>query len=143
MNIARFAALAALGISVSGCASIISGTTQQIAITTSPVSGASCELHSKEGTWTVTTPGVAKVDKTKEDISIHCAKDGYQDASATIPSSFEGWTFGNLILGGIVGVGVDAATGAMNKYPNAFNVPMTPAAPSAAPAAAPSTSPSS
>ena len=127
MRIVTIAAIAALGISVSGCASIIKGTTQSIAITTSPVGGANCSLHSKEGTWNVVTPGVAKVDKTKEDIRIHCTKDGYQDADATIPSNFEGWTLGNLLLGGIIGVGVDAATGAMNEYPHAFNVQLAPA----------------
>ena len=28
------------------------------------------------------------------------------------------------LLGGVIGVGVDAATGAMNEYPNSFAVPM-------------------
>jgi hypothetical protein len=31
---------------------------------------------------------------------------------------------GNLVFGGIIGLGVDAATGAMNKYPATFQVPM-------------------
>ena len=135
-------AIVALGVAVSGCASIIKGTTQSIAVTTSPVGGADCVLKSKEGSWPVVTPGTVKVSKTKEDIMIHCAKAGYQDTDATIPSNFQGWTLGNLILGGVIGIGVDAATGAMNEYPNAFNVVLTPAAggggaPATAPAPAP------
>ncbi len=67
-----------------------------------------------------------KVDKTKEDILIRCTKTGYQDAVATIPSDFQGWTLGNLLIGGVIGLGVDAATGAMNEYPHSFTVPMYP-----------------
>ena|SRR3569832_781845 len=127
-------AIAAASVAVSGCATIIKGTTQSIAITTPPVSGASCILSSKEGNWTVITPGVAKVDKTKEDIQVRCTKAGFQDAFATIPSNFQGWTLGNLLLGGIIGVGVDASTGAMNEYPHAFAIPMTPSQHSELPA---------
>jgi S1-C subfamily serine protease len=68
------------------------------------------------------------VDKSKDDILVKCTKPGYQDASASIPSDFQGWTLGNLVLGGLIGVGVDAASGAMNEYPGAFGVPMTPIA---------------
>jgi hypothetical protein len=71
-------------------------------------------------------------------MQVRCVKPGWQDASAVIPSNFEGWTLGNLLLGGVIGVGIDASTGAMNEYPNAFQVPMTPAA--AAEPAAPATS---
>jgi hypothetical protein len=35
-------------------------------------------------------------------------------------------TAGNLLLGGVIGVGVDAATGAMNKYSNTNQVIMSP-----------------
>jgi hypothetical protein len=33
---------------------------------------------------------------------------------------------GNVIFGGIIGLGVDAASGAMNKYPDVVTVAMTP-----------------
>ena len=42
-----------------------------------------------------------------------------------IPSNFEGWTAGNLTFGGVTGLGIDSATGAINEYPYAFKVPMT------------------
>lgn len=118
---------------LSGCASIVKGSSQSVAISTPPVSGADCVLSSKEGNWTVVSPGVVHVQKSKEDIQIRCTKVGYQDAVSNIPSNFQGWTVGNILLGGVIGLGVDAATGAINEYPNAFQVPMFP---SAAPAAA-------
>jgi hypothetical protein len=33
---------------------------------------------------------------------------------------------GNVVFGGFIGLGVDAATGAMNKYPDIVTVAMTP-----------------
>jgi hypothetical protein len=126
MKLIGFAAIAALGIAVSGCATIIKGTTQSVAVTTPPTTGATCTLSSKEGNWQITSPGVAHVEKSKEDIQVTCEKPGWQTATATIPSNFQGWTLGNIILGGVIGVGVDAATGAMNEYPGAFQVPMQP-----------------
>ena len=111
---------------VAGCASIIKGSTAAINVTSPPVTGANCTLTSSQGNWQVTTPASVTVERSKEDIQIRCTKEGYQEASAIIPSNFEGWTVGNLIFGGIIGVGVDAATGAMNNYPKAFQVPMTP-----------------
>ena len=137
------------GVQLSACASIIKGSTASIGVTSPPVTGAVCTLSSSQGNWQMTTPGSVTVERSKSDIQITCKKDGYQDAYAIIPSNFEGWTVGNLVFGGIIGVGVDAATGAMNNYPNAFQVPMTPLtsvntapiAPPAPPVAVPSDKP--
>ncbi|MBV9758748.1 MAG: hypothetical protein JO047_17020 [Alphaproteobacteria bacterium] len=117
-------ALVAAAVALSGCASVIKGSGQSIAITTPPTTGAACTLTNGRGTWSLTSPGAVKVEKSKNDMQVRCSKPGWQDAGATIPSNFAGWTVGNLILGGIVGVGVDAATGAINEYPHSFQVPM-------------------
>jgi hypothetical protein len=121
--------VAIAAVMLSGCATIIKGTSQNIVITTPPITGANCLLTSREGSWAVVSPGSVHVEKSKEDVLIKCSKPGYQDAQAVIPSDFQGWTLGNIILGGVIGVGVDAATGAMNEYPNSFAIPMTPATP--------------
>ena len=124
MKLASLAAVAALGMAVSGCASIVEGTTQSIAVTSSPVSGANCVLTSSEGTYYVTTPGNVTVHKTKNDLAVVCKRDGYQDASTKIAPHFNGATLGNVIAGGVIGVGIDAATGANFNYPDKFDVPM-------------------
>ena len=120
------AAMIVAGVALSGCASIIKGTSQTIAIATPPTAGATCMLSSGQGNWSVYSPGAVTVEKSKEDIQVHCTKVGFQDGVGVIPSNFEGWTAGNLIFGGIVGVGVDAATGAINEYPHSFQIPMLP-----------------
>lgn len=120
----KVAAVLNIGVLLSGCASVIKGSTQSINISTPPTTGAICNLSSAQGNWQVMSPGAVSVDKSKEDIQIRCAKPGWQEAALTIPSNFEGWTVGNILLGGVVGIGVDAATGAINEYPHTFQVPM-------------------
>jgi hypothetical protein len=78
------------------------------------------------GTWYVTTPGSVTVHKSKTDITATCKKDGYQDATQVIPSTFQATTAGNILLGGIVGIGVDAASGADYKYPALSVITMVP-----------------
>jgi hypothetical protein len=127
-------------LALGGCASIVRGTSQSVAITSPPVTGATCTLSSSEGNWQVTTPGSVTVERSSQDMQVRCEKDGYQPAVAVLPSNFEGWTVGNLVFGGIIGLGVDAATGAMHQYPKSFQVPMVPltaAAPAVPAAAAP------
>jgi uncharacterized protein YceK len=46
---------------LSGCASIMEGSHQSIAIETPPTTGAICNLSSKEGSWPVTSPGTVTV----------------------------------------------------------------------------------
>lgn len=117
-------AVAAMGlIGLSGCASIIDGTSQQIAINTSP-SGATCALYRQgERIGTVSpTPGAYLVKKNKYDITIMCAKQGYDLATYRNHSGMTGTSFGNIILGGGVGAIVDSASGADNHYTPDVNI---------------------
>ena len=120
------AALAALGVAVSGCATLVEGTTQSIAVTTMPRDGANCTLTSSEGTYYVTTPGNAIVHKTKNDIAVNCTHEGYQDAHVVVSPHFNYVTFGNAIVGGLAGIVIDAATGSDFNFPSAVNVTLVP-----------------
>jgi hypothetical protein len=104
-------------VSLTGCASITTGTTQSVTINTNP-SGATCTLSREGSTIAVVnpTPGSVTVGKAKGTISVICQKGGYQDTAGTIASEVQGMTFGNILLGGVIGVVVDAASGAMHKY---------------------------
>jgi hypothetical protein len=73
-----------------------------------------------------TTPGSVRLDKSKNDITVSCSKDGYQSASVSESPKFVGTTFGNIIAGGVIGVAVDAATGANYEYPSEVRLDMTP-----------------
>ena len=112
--------------SLSACATITRGTTQMVAVNTPGVNGATCTLTSSSvGAKVIVTPGVVSLEKGQDSIAVRCSKEGYNDGTGVIPSNFEGMTAGNLLLGGIIGLGVDAASGAMNKYAPQIDIVMT------------------
>jgi hypothetical protein len=101
---------------VGGCATIVKGTDQQVSLDTPGYSGAECVLRSKEvGTRRVITPAVMTLPKSRENVSVECPK-GCARGSGVIASNTEGMTAGNVLVGGVIGLGVDAASGAMNHY---------------------------
>lgn len=117
--------LALMMVLLTGCSTLTQGTSQLVTVMTPGVDGAKCNMISTSGkNWFVVTPGSVNVDKSKDDISVTCKKDGYRDGAAVMTSDFENMSFGNIVFGGVIGVGVDAATGAMNKYPPTVSVQM-------------------
>lgn len=109
-----------------GCATIIEGSSDNIATGTPGADGARCTLTSPEATYHVTTPGTVTVEKTKHNISVACQRDGYADGVATLPSEFEEWTIANILwlYAAPIAVVVDWATGAIHDYPDSISIPM-------------------
>ena len=123
-------------LSLTGCATIMEGSGQSVSISTSPA-GALCDVDRAGvhlGT-VATTPGSLRLDKSKNDITVSCTKDGYQPASVSESPKFVGTTFGNVLIGGLVGVVVDAASGANFAYPTEVRLELAPAVPAPAPIA--------
>lgn len=116
----------ALPFSISACASIIDGTSQQIAVNSNPP-GAECAVYRQgEKIGTVQqTPSSVLVKKSKHDLWIECAKPGYENSRYLNHSGLAGSVFGNIALGGLIGVAVDSASGADNKYDPAVNISLT------------------
>jgi hypothetical protein len=112
----RIIAIAGMALAVTGCATVIAGTSQDIRIVSDPP-GSECRVTRDEvALAVVTTPGTVNVPRSKRDITTVCRKEGLADTTATIPSTLHGGTVGNVIAGGIIGVAVDAASGANNEY---------------------------
>jgi hypothetical protein len=135
----------ALLLSLSGCASIVSGTMQSLSVTTSgavDAKGAQCTLVNGKGQWFVTAPGSVTVQRSFSDLVVTCNHETAGSGSFAAKSSTKGMAFGNILLGGFIGAGVDIGTGAAYDYPNVIVVAMGTApaksadpAPSVAPAA--------
>ena len=108
---------------VGGCATIVEGTDQTVTIITDPP-GAVCELKRDGDVVGVVnpTPGSVPIDKSQHVVTVNCQLDGHEDAIGTLSSEFEGMTFGNILFGGIIGVGVDAASGAMHQYDDSVTI---------------------
>lgn len=122
-------ALLAAGLAVlgGGCASITKGTTQSISVDTPGAPGASCTLTSEGiGTKTLTTPATLVLDKSQYNVAVTCKKECFNDGVGVIASSTESMTAGNVLVGGVVGLAVDAASGAMNKYNDVNQIAMVP-----------------
>ena len=124
MKIQAIAAIAAFGAALSGCATIVDGSSQSMSVSTTPVQGAACTLTNSEGTWFLTSPGSVTVHKTKNDLTATCTKDGFQPGSQVAVSKFGGATFGNIVAGGGIGAIVDAASGANYYYDSPMTVPL-------------------
>jgi hypothetical protein len=122
----RIFLIAALCVVVAGCATITKGTTQTVAVDTPGVAGATCTIQTQSGPRGVTTPGSVVLDKSSSPLPITCTKECYVAGSSIIPSGTETMAAGNVVFGGIIGLGVDAASGAMNKYPDMVTVAMMP-----------------
>lgn len=110
-----------------GCATVIDGPNQNITVSTNP-EGAQCAVD-RAGTrlgMINPTPGSLRIDKSKNDLTVTCEKDGFLGANISQTASFGGVTFGNILLGGAVGFIVDAASGANYSYPSELRLDMAP-----------------
>jgi hypothetical protein len=112
--------LVALGLfaMLPACATMVAGTSQDVVVDTDPA-GASCDLKRSGETLTTlaATPGKVNVSRSKNDIDVMCRKEGFAQAGTKIVPSFNGATIGNVLVGGLIGVMVDAASGANFNYP--------------------------
>jgi len=127
MNMRLAFLLFVMQVLASGCATLTKGTTQTVTVNTDPA-GAICTLSRDGKTVAIVnpTPGSIPVEKASGAISVLCKKTTYQDAAGTLASEFQAMTFGNILFGGLIGVAVDAASGAMNQYPDMVTITMIP-----------------
>lgn len=114
-------------LALAACSSFVEGTDQSVTVITNP-SGATCTLEREGATIGAVnpTPGTVNVVKSKHSIVISCIRPGHETSVGTLVSSFEEMTFGNLLFGGLVGLAIDASSGAINNYPPSILITMTP-----------------
>jgi hypothetical protein len=111
----------------SGCATIVKGSSQTLTVDTRPP-GATCKLLRDGETLAVVnpTPGAISIEKDKDVIHVTCSKEGYKICEGDVGSEFQAMTFGNILFGGLIGVVVDAGSGAMNAYPPIVTLTLIP-----------------
>jgi hypothetical protein len=120
MKVRSILACAVASLATSGCATIVAKSSQTITVTSVP-DAASVNIVNKGGTavHSGTTPITVTLKKGRgyfkpESYTIRFAKDGYQAREVTVRGEVNGWYFGNVIFGGLIGLlAVDPATGAM------------------------------
>ena len=105
------------------CATMFDGKTQAITVNTSPPQ-ANC-VFKRDGQdvgQIENTPGSAVIEKNRDDVTVVCNKQGYGEATYLDKSGVAGWTWANIIFGGLIGLAIDYGTGAINKYDSPVNV---------------------
>src|ERR1700760_2905306 len=111
MRILGIVALCALA---GGCASVTRGTTENLSIASTP-SGAEAIISGLENPTTCITP-CSVVVKRNADISVTIQKPGFEPQVIPLTREIQGTGAagfaGNVIAGGVVGVGGDGGTGA-------------------------------
>jgi hypothetical protein len=98
--------------SIANCATITTGQDQVISVNTPNCPAASCSLTNSEGTYYINkTPGTVTINKSGSNLNILCSIDGGDEEAISSASHTEGMTWGNILVGGIIGYAVDAGTG--------------------------------
>lgn len=106
----RLLALSILFILTTGCATVIKGTSQSVPVSSDPL-GADILV---DGMLVATTPADVEL-KRKRDHLIVIEKKNYAPKSVAVVKNVGGAVWGNIISGGLLGWGVDAASGAQNN----------------------------
>ena len=95
---------------LSSCATIVSGTRQSIGISSMP-STASIYVDKE---FVGYTP--LQVEMTRKDNHfVRIELEGYMPYEITISRKMNGWVFGNIVFGGLIGLAVDAISGGIYK----------------------------
>jgi hypothetical protein len=114
---------------LAGCASVTRGTTENLSISSTP-SGAQADIAGLDVPTACVTPCAVLV-KRNADITITVNKEGYESQviplTKEVPGTGAVGFAGNILAGGLVGMGVDAVTGAAQDHkPNPVIVTLQP-----------------
>lgn len=112
-----------------GCASIISGTTQHVGFTSHP-DQAQIEIISPKGQviHRVKTPTSLVLKRGRPyfrtaGLTLRAWAEGYEEKQIPIKNRLNGWYFGNIFFGGLIGILiVDPLTGAMYSFPEQIHI---------------------
>ncbi|WP_269915062.1 hypothetical protein [Acinetobacter sp. HY1485] len=109
-------------LAMTGCATIIKGSTQTISFKTTP-ENSNIQIKNRAGNVVLNGQTPATVDLRKgsgyfkpESYQITFSKAGYQPRTVEVKGTLSGWYFGNFVFGGPIGLfAVDPVNGAMYK----------------------------
>lgn len=137
----RLALLSAVVVSAAlsqGCASIVSDTLYPVTVNSSPDGAKFKVVNQKTGAvmHAGTTPATVTLDAHSGffgsgKYEVRVEKEGYDSQITTLNASLDGWYWGNIVFGGLIGMLiVDPATGAMWKLPPMISTSLAEKSPS-------------
>ena len=114
-----------LSIFTIGCASIVSDTDSVTYIQTDP-EHARCELHGQDFTRVINTPNSISLPSEASPITVACQAVGYKNTTQVVKGHYDGWIWGNILFGGIIGAAIDGSRGAGKKFPPQVTIILEP-----------------
>jgi hypothetical protein len=126
MKLRIFVALATVS-ALSSCGSLTRGTSENVTITAAPDDA---KISTSTGQYCPRSPCTINVGR-RDEFTAFAEKDGYEKGSIEIKTKVGGagaaGFAGNVLVGGVIGMGVDAATGAaLDHYPNPAHMELKP-----------------
>lgn len=111
---------AILLVATTNCASIVSKSNYPVNFVSNPAE-ANIKITDRKGNmvYAGTTPALVQLKSgngffTKARYNVTYSKEGYKDINFPVEATIDGWYFGNIVFGGLIGLLiVDPATGAM------------------------------
>lgn len=123
MKVQKLALALVMGAAATGCATITRGTAQDFTVESTPTGAA---ISTSNGFECAATPCTFRMQR-KHGFTVTATMDGYHPAEATVTSEMSAaggaGMAGNVLIGGLIGVGVDATSGATNDLrPNPLHL---------------------
>jgi hypothetical protein len=117
-------AVVALVFSLTSCATVITGKHDVLNVNSSPTGASFTTSTGAQGT----TP--AKIEVPDDvDVEFRFQMPGYADGSVTAAKYMSGWVWGNILIGGIIGLVIDFASGGIYTHDRDVSITLAPAAP--------------
>ncbi len=135
MNKQMRLSLLALAVTMTGCASIVSESSYPVRVTSNVPAQFEVRNEDGESVHNGTTPAQINLEASSgymdgESYTVEYSAPGYQKTFSTVDSSIDGWYWGNIGFGGLIGwFLVDPSTGAMFKLTPSTAATLTPLQP--------------
>lgn len=91
---------------VTSCATIMHGPNQNIFVSSEPA-GVIVKVDDR----TVTTPGCINLHRGYPSYVLQFEKKGYKPVTVKLVQATDGWLWGNILIGGIIGIAIDFSNG--------------------------------
>lgn len=109
-------------VAATGCASVMNDTAQAMKVETrteagQAVTGAECKLTNDRGSFSVRSGDTTQIRRSHSDVDIVCTHPGNRVASARAVSRANAGMYGNILIGGAIGVAIDHSQGTAYTYP--------------------------
>ena len=121
----RSAVLFTCTMALSACASIVSDNDTMTDIQTEP-EVARRELSGQDLKRVIHTPHGIELPSSAAPVTVICEAKGYRKTTVKLDTSTDGWIFGNILFGGVVGIALDAPRGAGQRYPKGITLVLEP-----------------